>query len=65
MPLDPIRVQAVFLKAAACRHPVGRAAIPDRECFAELELRARVEALLRAHDRVKSFANGPVGPAVA
>jgi hypothetical protein len=65
MPLDPRRVQAVFLEAADCHDPVGRAAILDRECSADSELCLRVEALFRAHDEASSFANDPVGPAVA
>jgi eukaryotic-like serine/threonine-protein kinase len=65
MPLDPRRVQADFLKAAACRDLVDRAAILDRKCPADPELRQRVEALLRAHGEVNSFAKDPVGPAVA
>jgi hypothetical protein len=65
MPLNPRRVQAVFLEAADYDDPVDRAAILDRECLVDLELRRRVEALLRAHDEFNSFANDPVGPAVA
>jgi eukaryotic-like serine/threonine-protein kinase len=60
MPLDPRRVQAVFLEAADCIDPVDRAAILDRECSADLELRRRVEALLKAHDEFNSFLNDPV-----
>jgi hypothetical protein len=52
MPLDPQRVQAVFLEAADCHDPTDRAAILDRECSADPELRRRVEALLRAHDEL-------------
>jgi hypothetical protein len=61
MPLNPRRVQAVFLEAADYHDPVDRAAILDRECSAELELRGRVEALLRAHDEFNRFLNDPVG----
>jgi hypothetical protein len=61
MPLDPRRVQAIFLKAADHHDLVNRAAILDRECSADLELRQRVEALLRAHDEFNSFANDLVG----
>ena len=50
MPLNPRRVQAVFLEAADYHDPVARAAILDRECSADPELRRRVEALLKAHD---------------
>ena len=50
MSADAKRVQAVFLAAAAAADPAHRAAILDRECAADAELRQRVEALLRAHD---------------
>jgi hypothetical protein len=60
MPLNPRRVQAVFLEAADYRDPVDRAAILDRECSDDLELRRRVEALLRAHDQLNDFLNEPV-----
>ena len=60
MPLNPRRVQGVFLEAADYHDPVERAAILDRECSADLELRGRVEALLRAHDQFNGFLNDPV-----
>jgi hypothetical protein len=60
MPLNPKRVQAVFLEAADYHDPADRAAILDRACSADLELRRRVEALLRAHDEFNSFLNDPV-----
>ena len=60
MPLNPRRVQAVFLEAADYDEPVDRAAILDRECPVDLELRRRVEALLRAHDQFNGFLNDPV-----
>ena len=60
MPLDPKRVQAVFLEAADYPDPVDRATILDRECLADLELRRRVEALLRAHDELNNILNDPV-----
>jgi serine/threonine protein kinase len=47
MPADPKRVQELFLAAVA---QADRAAVLDRECGADAELRQRVEALLRAHD---------------
>jgi hypothetical protein len=61
MPLNPRRVQAVFLAAADYHDPVDRVAILDRECLADLELRRRVEELLRAHDAFNNFVNDPVG----
>ncbi len=64
MPLDPQRVQAVFLSAVACRDPAERATVLDRECSTDLELRQRVEALLLAHDQPESLLDQPfVGPA--
>jgi hypothetical protein len=60
MPLDPRRVQAVFLAAAERHDPVDRAAILELECSTDLVLRRRVEALLRAHDEFNSFLNDPV-----
>ena len=60
MPLDPKRVQAVFLEAADYHDPVARAAILDRECAADPESRERVEALLRAHEGFNRFLNDPV-----
>jgi serine/threonine protein kinase len=44
------RVQSVFLAAVEAADPAARAAVLDRECGADAELRQRVEALLRAHD---------------
>jgi hypothetical protein len=60
MPSNPKRVQAVFLVAAEGHDPVERAAILDRECSVDLELRGRVEALLRAHDQFNGFLDDPV-----
>jgi hypothetical protein len=50
MPVDPKRVQAVFLMAVEHQGPVDRAVILDRECATDPELRQRVLALLRSHD---------------
>ena len=64
MPLDPNRVQAVFLTAVECRDPAVRAALLDRECATDVELRRRVEALLTALDHPESLLDRPiVGPA--
>jgi len=51
MPLDPKRVQAIFLEAANYHDLAERAAIVDRECMGDSVLRKRIEALLKAHDR--------------
>ena len=63
MPLDPKRVQAVFVAAVECDAAADRAAVLDRECSTDPELRRRVEALLRAHDQPDGFLDQPiVGP---
>ncbi len=63
MPLDPKRVQAVFLSAVECDEPAARAALLDRKCATDPELRQRVEALLNALDRPVSLLDQPiVGP---
>jgi hypothetical protein len=54
---DPERVQAVFLAAVDYLKPTDRAAVLDRECSVDMELRRRVEALLRAHDQLNSILN--------
>jgi len=51
MPLNPKRVQAVFLEAVNHHDLAKRAAILDRECMGDAELRQGVKALLKAHDR--------------
>jgi WD40 repeat protein/serine/threonine protein kinase len=62
MMTDPKRVQAVFLAAAEEPSPPGRAAVLDRECGPDAELRRRVEALLKAHDAPGSFLDRPADP---
>src|SRR5688572_1802142 len=63
MPLDPKRVQAVFGAAIAYDAVADRAAVLDRECSTDAELRRRVEALLAAHDQADSLLDQPtVGP---
>ena len=60
MPADTKRVQAVFLAAVECQAPGDRAAVLDRECMGDTELRKRIEALLKAHDRFNDFVNQPL-----
>lgn len=55
MPVDPVRVQAVFLAAIEQENPADRAAVVDRQCCADAELRQRVEALLKAHEAPGPF----------
>jgi hypothetical protein len=59
MPLNPMRVQAVFLEAANCHDIADRAAILDRECMGDSDTRRLIEALLTAHDRFNDFVNQP------
>jgi serine/threonine protein kinase len=61
MVTDPKRVQAVFLAAVADPSSAGRAAVLDRECGPDADLRRRVEALLQAHDEPGSFLDRPAG----
>jgi eukaryotic-like serine/threonine-protein kinase len=56
MSVDPKRVQAVFLAAV---EQADRAAILDRECGGDAELRRRVEALLNANDEPASYLDRP------
>src|SRR5262245_11246546 len=64
MPVNPKRVQAVFLAVVEHKDPTVRAAFLDRECGANAELRQRVESLLRANDEPGSFLDQPfVSPA--
>ncbi len=49
MAVDPKRVEAIFLAAVDAADPNDQAAILDRECASNGEMRARVEALLRSH----------------
>jgi hypothetical protein len=59
MAIDPKRVQAIFLAAVADPSPSGRAAVLDRECGPDADLRRRVEALLKANDEPGSFLDRP------
>jgi eukaryotic-like serine/threonine-protein kinase len=60
MPVDPERVQAVFLAAIEQHDLAHRATFVDRECGDDSALRNRVEALLRAHDQPDSLLDQPV-----
>jgi serine/threonine protein kinase len=50
MAVDAARAKTLFLNASDLTDPAERAAYLDRECGDDAELRARVEALLRAND---------------
>jgi serine/threonine protein kinase len=59
MPADPQRIQSVFLAAVEATDPAARAALLNRECGEDVELRQRVEALLLAHEQSGSFLDRP------
>src|SRR5258708_4539459 len=50
MPFDAQRAQAIFAAAIELTDASQRAALLDRECGGDVELRQRVEILLAAHD---------------
>jgi eukaryotic-like serine/threonine-protein kinase len=50
MPVDAQRAQAIFAAAIELSQVSERAALLDRECGGDVELRRRVEILLAAHD---------------
>jgi len=50
MSKDPKQVQKVFLAVLESTEIAERDAILDRECGSDVELRRRVNALLKAHD---------------
>ena len=60
MPVDPKYVQAVFLSAVEFQDLAGRAAVLDHECGTDVELRQRVESLLRANDEPHGILDRPV-----
>ena len=59
MPVDEKRAQAVFLAAVEAADPVRQAAIVDRECASDKEMRQRVESLLRAHRETATVRDQP------
>jgi serine/threonine protein kinase/Tfp pilus assembly protein PilF len=65
VPIDPRRVQSVFLAAAERPTAAARAAYLDAACGDDAALRRRVEALLRAHDQPGSFLGEPATPLAA
>src|SRR5665213_981351 len=50
MAVNPARAKTLFLAASELADAAQRAAYLDRECAGDADLRARVEALLRAND---------------
>jgi serine/threonine protein kinase len=59
MSIDPKRVKEIFLEAAELSEESARAAYLDKACGGDAGVRARVEALLRAHDPEGSFLGTP------
>src|SRR5262245_32818326 len=59
MPTEVQRIQAVFLAAAEISDPAARAKFLDGACDGDAGLRARVEALLHAHDQPDSLLDQP------
>jgi eukaryotic-like serine/threonine-protein kinase len=55
MPLDPDRVQAIFLAAVEAENLAKRSDVLNAQCADDAELRARVEALLRVHDQSRGL----------
>jgi serine/threonine protein kinase/formylglycine-generating enzyme required for sulfatase activity len=51
VPINPSRLEAVFLAAVEANDPSQRAEIVSAQCAGDAELRRRVESLLHAHDR--------------
>jgi serine/threonine protein kinase len=59
MAVDAARAKSLFLAASELAGPAERAAYLDRECGGDADLRARVEALLRANDAAPLSAASP------
>jgi hypothetical protein len=60
MPVDPERIQFIFLAAIEHDAPADRSAARDRECGLDAEQRRRVAALLRAHNDPDSRLDRPL-----
>src|SRR4051812_37438271 len=60
MAIDPKRLKDIFLEAADLPDETARAAYLDKACGGDAGLRARVEALLWAHDPEGSFPGTPL-----
>jgi serine/threonine protein kinase len=57
------RTESVFAAAVSLASPVERGAYPDSACAGDAALRARIEALLRAHERAGHLLDRPAaGP---
>ena len=58
MAADPKQVKSIFMSALEAQ-PDERADILSRECGDDVDLRLRVEALLKAHEEPNSFLEQP------
>lgn len=59
MPVDAQRAQAILLAALEAPEGAERAAVLDRECAADVELRKHVQELLEAHANPASILDQP------
>ncbi len=55
------RTESIFFAAIAVSDLVERAALLDRQCGDDASLRARIDALLRAHDQAGHLLDRPTG----
>ena len=60
MAIDPGRVKALFQAAIELDNPGERRAFLDREVGGDIELRARLDALLGAYDQSNSVLDQPL-----
>ena len=60
MPADPRRVKDLFAAALDRPDPADRAALLDRECAGDPDLRRRLDVLLAAHDQPESALERPL-----
>src|SRR5829696_5304123 len=65
MPAEPNVIKDIFLTALEQATPADRAAYLDRACAGDAELRRRVEAMLRAHDRPDPLLDRPAAEHLA
>src|SRR5262245_37068836 len=61
MPVDPTRLEVIFAEALTKADAAARSAYLDQACGGDTALRARVEALLGAHDATGNFLRLPEG----
>src|SRR5262245_56757556 len=59
MPAEPNAIKEIFLAALEHGTPADRAAYLGAACAGDAELRRRVEAMLRAHDRPDALLDRP------